>query len=104
VSAEEEPAHEWRCPSCGATTRARMADHEPRPIPFDPPTNRWMTQAERLDRLHPGAVVYAACGARLGRVCVRTNDDDGLWQVAGLAGEVRTADLAEWCDLWVVIR
>lgn len=20
--------HEWNCPSCGATTRARMADHE----------------------------------------------------------------------------
>lgn len=23
----QEPAHEWNCPSCGATTRARMADH-----------------------------------------------------------------------------
>lgn len=21
------PAHEWECPACGATTRARMADH-----------------------------------------------------------------------------
>ena len=22
-----DPLHEWRCPNCGATTRARMADH-----------------------------------------------------------------------------
>jgi hypothetical protein len=22
-----EPLHEWNCPACGATTRARMADH-----------------------------------------------------------------------------
>lgn len=22
-----DPLHEWRCPACGATTRARMADH-----------------------------------------------------------------------------
>lgn len=25
----EPPLHEWRCPSCGETTRARMADQEP---------------------------------------------------------------------------
>jgi hypothetical protein len=24
-----EEAHEWHCPDCGATTRARMADHPP---------------------------------------------------------------------------
>jgi phage terminase large subunit GpA-like protein len=23
--------HEWRCPACGETTRARMADQEPKP-------------------------------------------------------------------------
>lgn len=22
-----DPLHEWQCPACGATTRARMADH-----------------------------------------------------------------------------
>lgn len=26
-SGDGEPLHEWACPSCGATTRARMADH-----------------------------------------------------------------------------
>jgi hypothetical protein len=26
---EPEPLPEWQCPSCGATTRARMADQEP---------------------------------------------------------------------------
>lgn len=26
---DERPAHhEWRCPGCGAVTRARMADHD----------------------------------------------------------------------------
>lgn len=29
--APEAPLHEWRCPSCGETTRARMADQEPEP-------------------------------------------------------------------------
>ena len=23
-----QPLHEWECPACGATTRARMADRE----------------------------------------------------------------------------
>jgi hypothetical protein len=24
---DRDADHEWRCPNCGATTRARMADH-----------------------------------------------------------------------------
>lgn len=27
--AATQPLHEWPCPSCGAVTRARMADHDP---------------------------------------------------------------------------
>lgn len=30
---DEQPWHEWQCPACGATTRARMADHEPPKAP-----------------------------------------------------------------------
>jgi hypothetical protein len=25
---DDEPLHEWRCPNCGAVTRARMSDRE----------------------------------------------------------------------------
>lgn len=32
MSVMNEPLHEWPCPNCGATTRARMADGPPAPI------------------------------------------------------------------------
>jgi len=38
VAIEAEPLHEWSCPSCGATTRARMADRTP---PDDWPPSSW---------------------------------------------------------------
>lgn len=51
---DDEPLHEWKCPDCGATTRARMADANP------VGTESWGAQYlhSALDRAH-GALVHA---------------------------------------------
>lgn len=61
-AAEQEPAPEWQCPSCGAATRARMADRdggtsEHRPYTDDGVTYCGWDQHEGCGELWPCSTV-----------------------------------------------